>query len=82
MTSERSHIHKVIEIVGTSGESVDDAIRTAVTRAGETLRGLEWFEVKEVRGRIADGEVDQFQVTLGIGFRVLDPAQLRDEAAP
>ncbi|GII51750.1 hypothetical protein Pth03_01390 [Planotetraspora thailandica] len=64
--------YRVTEIVGTSGESVDKAIRNGIRRAGETLRHLDWFEVTEVRGRIEDGEIAHYQVGLKVGFRLED----------
>ncbi|MBA3327996.1 MAG: dodecin domain-containing protein [Solirubrobacterales bacterium] len=64
------HIYKSIEVTGSSTTSVDDAVRGAVAKAGETVRNLEWFEVGEVRGHIADGAVAHFQVTVKIGFRL------------
>lgn len=63
-------IHKKIEIVGTSSTSQDDAIRNAITKVSETVRNLEWFEVVESRGRIRNGQVEQFQVTLKVGFKL------------
>lgn len=68
------HIYKVIEIVGTSEESSDAAIRNAITRASTTLRNLDWFEVIEHRGRIENGGVRWHQVTLKVGFRLLGDA--------
>ncbi|GAB2817244.1 dodecin family protein [Actinoallomurus bryophytorum] len=68
--SERTY--RVTEIVGTSPETVDAAIRNAVRRASETLRHLDWFEVTEVRGQIVDGEVAHYQVGLKVGFRLED----------
>jgi flavin-binding protein dodecin len=67
-----SSVYKKIELVGSSREGVDDAIRRAVAKAGETVRNLDWFEVKEVRGWIEAGEVQHFQVTLQVGFRLED----------
>ncbi|SFO75969.1 hypothetical protein SAMN05660464_1019 [Geodermatophilus dictyosporus] len=67
-----NHVYRLSEVVGSSPTSVDDAIRTAVRKAAETVRNLEWFEVQEVRGQVADGDVAYFQVTLKIGFRVED----------
>lgn len=64
--------YRVTEIVGTSPESVEQAIRNGVRRAGQTLRHLDWFEVTEVRGQIVDGEVAHFQVGLKVGFRLED----------
>lgn len=66
------HVYGVTEVVGTSAESIDDAIRHAVERANETVRHLDWFEVVNVRGHIQDGQVGHFQVTVKLGFR-LDP---------
>lgn len=64
--------YRVTEIVGTSPESVDMAIRNAIRRTGRTLRHLDWFEVTEIRGQILDGEVAHFQVGLKVGFRLED----------
>ena len=62
-------IYSISEIVGSSAESIDDAIRGAVTRASKTLHNLDWFEVTDMRGRIEDGTC-RFQVTLKVGFRL------------
>ena len=66
------HTYRVTEIVGTSPDSLQQAIRNGVSRAGQTLRNLEWFEVSEIRGQITDGEVAHFQVGLKVGFRLDD----------
>ena len=66
------HIYRIAEIVGTSPEGVDDAIRNAVTRASQTLRNIDWFEMTEVRGHLAEGQVADWQVTVKIGFRLDD----------
>jgi flavin-binding protein dodecin len=63
-------VHKKIEVVGTSRKSFADAAQTAVARAAKSMRGLEWFEVTELRGRIDGGAIDEFQVTLKIGFKL------------
>ncbi|MGB0695183.1 MAG: dodecin [Rhodospirillaceae bacterium] len=63
-------VYKKIDLVGTSRNSIEDAIRGAVATAAETVRNLDWFEVKEVRGWIKDGEVQHFQVTMQVGFRL------------
>lgn len=68
------HVYRVTEIVGTSEASVDQAIRAGVERASVRLRGLDWFEVTEVRGHIVDGKVAHFQVGMKVGFRLDDPA--------
>ncbi len=62
------HVYKVLEIVGSSNESIDDAIRGAIAKANETVRNMNWFEVVETRGHIEDGAVIHFQVTLKIGL--------------
>ena len=65
------HTYRLTEIVGTSTESVDQAIRNGVSRASKTLRNLDWFQVTEVRGQIGDdGDVSYFQVGLKVGFRL------------
>ena len=73
------HTYKVVELVGSSGEGLQQAIENAINRAGQTLRGLDWFEVKEIRGNIQNGSVGWYQVKLGVGFRVLDAADLHRE---
>jgi len=69
------HTYRVTEIVGSSPDSVDQAVRNAIGRAGATLHGLEWFEVTEMRGSIVDGSVGNFQVTVKVGFRLDEPEQ-------
>ena len=64
--------YRVTEIVGTSDEGVDQAIRNGIARAGQTLRHLDWFEVTEIRGQIVDGAPEHFQVGMKIGFRLED----------
>jgi dodecin len=64
--------YRVTEIVGTSPESLQQAIRNGVTRAAESLRHLDWFEVSDIRGHIVDGQVDHFQVSMKVGFRLED----------
>jgi dodecin len=65
-----NHVYRLSEIVGSSPTSVDDAIRTGVAKAAETVRNIEWFEVQQIRGHIADGDVAHVQVVLKLGFRV------------
>ncbi|WP_353827212.1 dodecin [Agromyces sp. SYSU T0242] len=69
-----NHTYRVTEIVGTSPEGVDTAIRNGLTRASATLRHLDWFEVMSIRGELADGEVAHVQVTMKVGFRLEEPA--------
>ena len=66
------HVYRLSEIVGSSTTSVDDAIRTAIRKAAGTVRNIEWFETKEIRGHVEGGDVAHFQVTLKVGFRVED----------
>jgi dodecin len=65
-------VYSISEIVGSSTDSIDDAIRGAVTRASKTLHNLDWFEVTNIRGRIEGGR-SHFQVTLKVGFRLDEP---------
>jgi len=67
-----NHVYKLIEVVGTSEKSTDEAIRNAIAKASQTLTHLDWFEVMETRGHIVNGEVAHFQVALKIGFRLED----------
>jgi len=64
------HTYRVTEIVGTSHEGVDAAVRNGVARAAQTLRGLDWFEITQVRGHIVDGEIEHYQVGMKVGFRL------------
>ena len=62
--------YKLIELVGVSGSSIEEAIQNAIARANQTLKNLDWFEVIEVRGMIQDGKVNEFQVKIKVGFRL------------
>jgi dodecin len=64
--------YRLSEIVGTSSESVHQAVRNGLKRASQTIRNLDWFEVSQIRGTVIDGEVGQFQVAMKVGFRVED----------
>jgi hypothetical protein len=64
------NVYSITEIVGTSPDGTDAAIRNAIARASRTLRNLDWFEVAEVRGHIVDGNIEHFQVRLKVGFRL------------
>jgi flavin-binding protein dodecin len=66
------HVYKVIDIVGSSESSIEDAINTAVQRASKTLHNLRWVEVKQVRGHLEDGKVKHYQVMVSIGFTLED----------
>ncbi|MBT2530982.1 dodecin domain-containing protein [Arthrobacter sp. ISL-48] len=65
-----NHTYSISEIVGTSEEGVDAAVRNGIAEAAKTLRNLDWFEVKEVRGHLEDGKIADWQVTIKIGFRL------------
>jgi dodecin len=65
-----NHTYRVIEIVGSSPDGIDAAIRNGVARAAETTRGLDWFEVQSVRGHLENGAIGHFQVALKVGFRL------------
>ncbi|MEU4999289.1 dodecin [Streptomyces sp. NPDC086554] len=66
------HTYRVTEIVGSSHEGVDQAIRNGIARASQTLRSLDWFEVTQVRGHIENGQIEHYQVGLKVGFRLED----------
>jgi flavin-binding protein dodecin len=68
-----NNIYSVSEIVGSSSEGIDDAIKVAVGRASKTLHNLDWFEVSNIRGRIEDDRRCHYQVTLKVGFRLDEP---------
>ncbi|ASN50730.1 MULTISPECIES: dodecin [unclassified Sinomonas] len=64
------HTYSVSEIVGTSPNSIDEAVRNGIAAAGQTVRNLDWFEVQSIRGHLDDGGVADWQVTLKFGFRL------------
>lgn len=68
------NVYKIIEVVGSSPTSIEDAVNHAIVRASETVRELRWFEVTETRGHITDGRVAHYQVTLRLGFTLLEDA--------
>jgi dodecin len=72
MPGHPDHTYRITEVVGTSPESIQHAVRNGVERASETVRNLDWFEVTDVRGSISGGDVGHFQVTMKIGFRLDD----------
>ena len=63
------HVYSITEIVGTSKTSIEDAVQHGIRTAAQSLRNLDWFEVKEIRGHIVDGEVSHYQVCMKIGLR-------------
>ena len=65
-----NHTYSISEIVGTSNEGVDAAIRSGISEAAKTLRNLDWFEIKEIRGHLENGEIADWQVTIKLGFRL------------
>lgn len=66
------HIYKIIELVGSSRSSIEDAIENALARAHKTVHHMDWFEVAETRGHVVDGKVGHYQVVLKVGFRLED----------
>jgi flavin-binding protein dodecin len=66
------HIYKIIELVGSSDKSIEDAIQGAITRASATVKHLRWFEVLETRGHVENGAVKHYQVSLKVGFTIED----------
>ena len=72
MAKHTEPTYRLTEIVGTSGESVHQAIRNGLARASETVRHIDWFEVTQIRGTVADGQVGMFQVSMKVGFLVED----------
>jgi hypothetical protein len=71
--------YTVIELVGISDVSYDDATKRAIARASQTLKGLGWFKITDLRGSIRDGDVAEYQVTLELGFRLLTDEELKKE---
>ena len=67
-----AHTYKIVELVGSSTIGTDDAIQNAISKAALTVKHIDWFEVIGTRGHIADGKVAHYQVTLKVGFRLLD----------
>ena len=65
-----NHVYRLSEVVVSSPTSIDDAIKTAISKAAETVRNIEWFQTEEIRGQVVDGDVAYFQVRLKVGFRV------------
>ncbi len=69
------HVYRITEIVGSSTDSVDDAIRNGARRAAKTLHHLDWFEVTDIRGHFVDETIGHFQVTMKVGFRLDDDVE-------
>lgn len=71
--------YKVVELVGSSSSSIQEAVDGAIARAAQTIRNLDWFEVKEIRGTIDDGRANWYQVKVGVGFRVDGGEDIRED---
>lgn len=71
--------YKVIELVGSSSANIQEAVDGAIARAAQTIRNLDWFEVKEIRGTISDGKANWYQVKVGVGFRVDGGEDIRED---
>ena len=67
-TAEKDHVYKILELVGSSETSIEDAIKNAISRASKTIREMKWFEVVQTRGHIENGAVRHYQVTVRVGF--------------
>ena len=64
------HVYKKLELVGSSKDSIEDAVRNSIAAAGKSVNNVEWFEVQETRGHVENGQVAHFQVVVKVGFRV------------
>ncbi len=73
------HIYKTIDLIGTSEVGISEAVAAAIERASQTGHGVDWVVVGEVRGRIENGRVSEYQVSVKIGFRVMTPEELESE---
>lgn len=69
-----NHVYSISEIVGSSPDSIEQAVANAVAQAARTVRNLDWFEVQNIRGQLADGAIAHWQVTVKLGFRIEDHA--------
>lgn len=70
------HVYKIVELVGSSQDGIEPAIQNALSRAAETLRNLDWFEVREIRGYITENHVGWYQVKMGVGFRIEEASEI------
>ncbi|PJG54793.1 dodecin flavoprotein [Bradyrhizobium forestalis] len=70
--AERDHVYKILDLVGSSETSIEDAIKNAISRASKTVREMKWFEVVQTRGHIENGTVGHYQVALRVGFTLED----------
>lgn len=69
----KDHVYKTLEITGSSEKSIEDAVETALSRTRESMHGLRWFEVADIRGHIEDGEISHWQVTVKFGLTLDAP---------
>ena len=67
-----NHVYKLLELTGSSVNSIEDAVQNAIGKAAKTMRNMHWFQIQETRGQIVDGKVAYWQVTLKIGFTLED----------
>ena len=70
--SDQNHVYKLVELVGSSPNGIDDAIRNAIEEASRSIRNLDWFEATEIRGHLRDDKIAHYQVKVKVGFRVED----------
>jgi flavin-binding protein dodecin len=71
-TDSKDHVYKLVELVGSSEKSIEDAIQKAIARASKTIREIRWFEVLQTRGHVEGGAIRHYQVTLRVGFTIED----------
>ena len=71
-TDSKDHVYKLVELVGSSEKSIEDAIQKAIARASKTIREIRWFEVLQTRGHVENGTLRHYQVTLRVGFTIED----------
>lgn len=71
-TGMQDHVYKILELVGSSEKSIEDAVQNALTRAAKTVREMKWFEIVQTRGHIENGTVGHYQVTLRVGFTLVE----------
>ena len=77
MQEQMDKTYVITEIVGVSDNLISDAVANAVARANQTIKALDWFEIKEARGTIVDGKIGQYQVTLDVAFRYLSDEEMK-----
>ena len=71
-TGMQDHVYKILELVGSSEKGIEDAVQNALTRAAKTVREMKWFEIVQTRGHIENGTVGHYQVTLRVGFTLVE----------